>query len=126
MRHELTGWLLSIYADEIDGAVIWLLGEDGKRYRLTQPFATIFYVSGDEERLENIRDDLQGRDSPPRIIFLTRQDLYKGMLPVLRIQVDNPIAQQKLFQHMRKSFKWVHYFDAEIPSDTAIVVAYLL
>ena len=115
MRHELTGWLLSIYADEIDGAVIWFLGEDGKRFRLTQPFATIFYVSGDEARLRNIRDDLQGRDSPPRIIFLTRQDLYKGMLPVLRIQVDNPIAQQKLFQHMRKSFKWVHYFDAEIP-----------
>ena len=29
MHLELTGWLLSIYADESDGAVIWLLGEDG-------------------------------------------------------------------------------------------------
>jgi DNA polymerase-2 len=115
MRHELTGWLLSIYADEIDGAVIWLLGEDGKRYRLTQPFATIFYVSGDEERLENIRDDLQQRDFPPKMTFLTRRDLYKGMLPLLAIQVDNPITQQKLFQHMKKRFNWVHYFDAEIP-----------
>ena len=115
MRHELTGWLLSVYADEIDGAVIWLLREDGKRYRLTQPFETIFYVSGDEERLMNIRDDLQQRDFPPKVTFLTRRDLYKGMLPVLGIQVDNPIAQQKLFQHMRKTFKWVLYFDAEIP-----------
>jgi len=115
MHHELNGWLLSIYADESDGAVVWLLGEDGKRYRLTQPFETIFYVSGDEERLMNIREDLQQRDFPPRMSFLTRQDLYKGMLPVLWIQVANPIAQQQLYRHIKKSFKWVRYFDVEIP-----------
>jgi DNA polymerase-2 len=37
------------------------------------------------------------------------------MLPVLAVQVDNPVAQQKLFYRMRNKFKWVRYFDAQIP-----------
>jgi DNA polymerase-2 len=115
MPRELYGWLLSVYADEIDGAVVWLLGEDRKRHRLTQPFETIFYVSGDDERLKNVREVLQKHQSPPEITFLTRQDLYQGMLPVLEIRVDNPIAQQRLFYHMKKDFKWIRYFDAKIP-----------
>jgi DNA polymerase-2 len=115
MQPELDGWLLSVYADETDGAVVWLLGEAGERYRLTQPFETTFYVSGEEERLRDIRAELQKRGSPPKMTFQTRQDLYKGMLPVLAIQVENPVAQQKLFQRMKNTFKWVRYFDAEIP-----------
>jgi hypothetical protein len=39
---ELRGWLLDLYADasadEADGLVLWLLAEDGRRLRLTQPF----------------------------------------------------------------------------------------
>jgi len=115
MPHELNGWLLSVYADEIDGAVVWLLGKDGIRYRLTQTFETTFYVSGDIARLKDIRADLQRRRSPPKMAFLTRQDLYKGMLPVLAIRVENPVAQQRLFYRMKKSFKWIRYFDAKIP-----------
>jgi len=115
MQRELSGWLLSVYADEVDGAVIWLLGDDGKRYRLTQPFETTFYISGDNARLKDIRDDLRRHQAPPKMTFLTRQDLYKGTLPVLEIQVDNPITQQRLFYRMKKDFKWIRYFDAEIP-----------
>ena len=115
MRHELTGWLLSVYADEMDGAVVWLLGDDGKRHRLTQPFETVFYVSGDRARLKDVRDDLHRFQPPPKMTFLTRQDLYQGMLPVLAVQVNNPVAGQKLFRRMKRVFKWVRYFDAEIP-----------
>jgi DNA polymerase-2 len=115
MPHRLNGWLLSVYADEVDGAVVWLLGEDGERHRLTQPFETVFYISGDDERLKSVRDDLQKRHSPPKTTFLHRQDLYKGILPVLEIRVENPIAQQRLFYRMKKDFKWIRYFDAKIP-----------
>jgi DNA polymerase elongation subunit (family B) len=115
MPRELDGWLLSVYADEVDGAVVWLLSRDGKRHRLTQQFKTTFYISGDDARLKIIRDDLQSQHIPLRTNFLTRRDLYKGMLPVLAVQVDNPVAQQKLFRRIKRSFKWVRYFDAEIP-----------
>jgi len=115
MLRERSGWLLSVYPDEIDGAVLWLLGDDGVRHRLTQPFKTTFYLSGDNRRLRNIRKDLQNHKSPPKTAFIIKQDLYQGMLPVLMIQVDNPVAQEKLFYRMKKTFKWVRYFDAKIP-----------
>jgi len=115
MPHELNGWLLSVHADEIDGAVIWLLGKDEERYRLTQSFETTFYVSGEETRLEDIQADLQRNCTPPKVNFLLRQDLYQGMLSVLEIRVENPIAQQRLFYHMKRNFKWIRYFDAKIP-----------
>jgi len=115
MLRERSGWLLSVYPDEIDGAVLWLLGDDGVRHRLIQPFKTTFYISGEGRRLRAIRKDLQNHKSPPKTALLTRQDLYQGMLPVLMIQVDNPIAQEKLFYRMKKTYKWVRYFDAKIP-----------
>jgi DNA polymerase elongation subunit (family B) len=112
---EVKGWLLSVYPDEVDGAVVWLLGEDGTRHRLTQAFKTTFYLSGEEKRLRDIRDYLHNLKAPPQTTFLTRQDLYRGMLPVLAVQVDNPVAQQRLFYRMKKNLRWVRYFDAQIP-----------
>lgn len=115
MLRELRGWLLSVYPDEADGAVIWLLGNDGERYRLTQPIKVTFYIAGDNDRLKTIRDVLQDHPTPPKTSLLFRRDLYKGLLPVLAVQADSPLAQQKLFFWMKKSFKWVRYFDASIP-----------
>ena len=37
---ELRGWLLDVYPDPGRGVVVWLVGEDGGRYRLTQLAAT--------------------------------------------------------------------------------------
>jgi len=115
MPRELNGWLLSVYANQVDGAVVWLLDEAGERHRLTQAFKTTFYLSGDKARLRNIRDYLQSLGSPPETIFLIRQDLYKGMLPVLAVQVENPVAQERLFYRLKRKYTWVRYYDAKIP-----------
>ncbi len=115
MLRELKGWLLSVYPDEEDGAVVWLLGDDDERHRLTQTFRVMFYIAGEDDRLKAIQDELQSRPTPPKTSFQYRRDLYKGLLPVLGVQVDNPVAQQKLFFWMKKTFKWVRYFDARTP-----------
>ena len=112
---ELKGWLLSVYPDEVDGAVVWILGDDGKRHRLSQPFPTTFYLSGEQRKLRGIRDDLHKLDPPPKTAFVSKQDLYQGMLPVLMIQTDNPVAQERLFARMQRLYKRVRYFDAKIP-----------
>jgi hypothetical protein len=39
---ELKGWLLDLFADTQPGVVLWLLGEDGQRHRLTQDFRLPF------------------------------------------------------------------------------------
>jgi hypothetical protein len=46
MPVDLSGWLLDVYADAQSGLVVWLLGEDGQRYQLQQPFRTTFYAAG--------------------------------------------------------------------------------
>ncbi|MBN1231317.1 MAG: hypothetical protein JXA19_05610 [Anaerolineales bacterium] len=112
---ELTGWLLSVYPDELDGAVVWLLSEDGSRLRLTQPFPTTFYISGKPEDLNKARRYLRGWRYPPEMEMTERQELYNGRLPVLSIRVDNPVTQQRLFYEMKKHLRWLYYYDAKIP-----------
>ena len=51
----------------------------------------------------------------PKPHLCPKQDLYQGLLPVLMVQTDNPIAQEKLFSRMQKLYKRVRYFDAKIP-----------
>ena len=41
---EVTGWLLDVYTDIEEGIIIWLLGENGDRYRLQRPFPITFYA----------------------------------------------------------------------------------
>ena len=115
MPHELHGWVLSVYPDEDEGAVIWLLGEDGQRHRLTEPFKTTFYINGEINHLRAIAKHLQQQKKPPQVALGRRQELYKGLLDVLVIQTDTPIAQEQLFYKMQKAFQNVYYYDAKIP-----------
>ncbi|MEK6255910.1 MAG: hypothetical protein N2C13_01160, partial [Chloroflexota bacterium] len=112
---ELSGWVLSVYPDEADGAVLWLLGEDKTRYRLTEEFPTTFYATGSASRLSALRSHLQDFGNPPKLRHTERQHLYKGILPVLEIQVENPVAQERLFFNIKRDFKRLRYFDAKIP-----------
>lgn len=115
MYRECRGWVLSLYPDEADGAVVWLLAENGERLRLKQQFDTVFYVSGELPRLEAMRKSLLHLDQPPVMGYEERRDLYQGMTRVLAIQVSNPVAQQRLFQRLKKEFKRVQYYNAQIP-----------
>jgi len=115
MRHKLTGWILSVDPDEQDGAVLWMLGEDHNRYRLTQAFRTTFYVAGEHGRLRDVADFVSNYKYPPMTTFVTRRELYQGDIPVLMIEVANPIAQEKLFYMIKRRFKKLQYYDAKIP-----------
>jgi DNA polymerase II len=112
---NLRGWVLSIYPDNNDGAVVWLLGEDGVRYRLKQAFQTTFYIEGERSRLRNIADALKTSKPPVLSKLTTRQHLYRGELEVLAVIVNNPVYQQKIFYWLQRSFKQIRYFDAKIP-----------
>ncbi len=43
---ELTGWLLDVYPAAQDGVRLWLVGQDGQRYHLQQPFPVTFTLPG--------------------------------------------------------------------------------
>ncbi|NJN44422.1 MAG: hypothetical protein HC806_06690 [Anaerolineae bacterium] len=61
----LKGWLLDIYSDPEQGVVVWLLGEEGERYRLYEKMPHTFYAYGPFPRLRSLWQYLrdQSRES---------------------------------------------------------------
>ena len=126
MMAELSGWLLDVYANSkasppdgptpLDGVVLWLLGEDGRRYRLRQPLAITFYAAGPAERLRALWRYLESQPVPPELFRAERRDLFSERpLPVLAARTAQPAAQPRLFQRVSRSFPDLTYFDADLP-----------
>ncbi len=116
MRRELSGWLFSVYADKKDGAVIWLIAEDGTRQRLAYAFKTTFYLAArDFSRLHNVYGYLVALKNPPEMCYTFKRDLFKGPRMVLQIEAPNPITQQQLFYNLQRRFKQIQFYNAKIP-----------
>lgn len=113
---ELTGWLLDVYADSDGGVALWLLGEDGQRHRLRQPFPVTFYVAGSVARLRALWGFLQNQPVRVELSRVERCDLFtERPVTLLAIQVEQAAAQARLFQQVSGCFPDLTYYDADIP-----------
>jgi DNA polymerase II len=113
---ELTGWLLDVYPETQDGVTLWLMGQDGGRYRLQQHFPVTFYAAGPAARLRQLWRYLQAHSASPALSRTERRDLFAdGKIPILAIQLANPAAQPALFQQIAEAFPDLSYFDTDIP-----------
>jgi DNA polymerase-2 len=116
MRHELKGWLFSVYPDRDCGAVIWFIAEDGVRHRLQYPFKTTFYLAAREfSRLQGVYRYLASWRNSPKMTFTFKRDLFKGVRRVLEISAPDPITQENLFFTLQKRFKSIQFYNAKIP-----------
>jgi len=114
--NEFTGWLLDLYPDPCQpGVAIWLVGEDGNRYRLHQSFSVTFYAAGEAQRLRALWKYLASQ--PGLTLSRTeRRDLFSpSPLSLLAVQVNNPIEQTRLFHQLAELYPDLTYFDADIP-----------
>ena len=111
---EYTGWFLDINESGA-GVTVWLLGEDGGRYRLSQPFPVTFYAAGAFERLRQLWRCLKKSPVAPRLSRTRRIDLFAGTLDVMEIQASGPAQQRRLFYEARSNFPDLDYYDADIP-----------
>ena len=102
---ERRGWLLDLYADEQDGLVFWLLGEDGCRHRLRQSFPITFYVAGPSPRLRALWRYLQNHPIPLELDRVSRHDLFSGFIDVMAVRVESPACQPRLFQALNRRFR---------------------
>ena len=113
MQH--TGWLLDLFADPQGGVVLWLLGDDGGRYRFQQPFPITFYAAGPPARLRDLGRFLENQPVPLTLSRTERRDLFQAQpLSLLAIQVAQPIRQPRLFQRVAKRFPELTYYDADV------------
>jgi DNA polymerase-2 len=130
---EHQGWLLDLYAMPGEGAVLWLLAEDGQRRRLRQPFPVTFYVAGPAERLRQVwrylrqwtdgRQQTDGRQrtggrspAPLQLGRAQRRELFSSEpLTVLEVTTPEPAGQPELFQRLGRLFPELGYYDADLP-----------
>jgi DNA polymerase-2 len=111
---ELTGWLLDLYAGE-RGVTLWLLGRDGRRHCLTQPFPLTFYASGPASELRLLWKWFSSRPEPLRLARTERRDLFSGPTPVLAVEVQSPALQPGLFHAAAQAFPALSFYDADLP-----------
>jgi len=112
---QIIGWLLDVYEHHEEGVVVWLLGEDGIRYRLRQHFRVTLYAAGPFPRLRKLWKYLDGGGIPVALDRTQRRDLFSGMLDVLAITVLNAAQAQALFYQTRHLFPDLTWYDADIP-----------
>jgi len=112
----LIGWLFSVYADRDDGAVLWLIAEDGTRHRLCMPYQTTFYLAAREfSDLHSVYAQLMSWSNPPQMVYCFRRDLFKGLRMVLQIQAPDPVTQERIFYTLQKRAKGIQFYNAKIP-----------
>jgi len=112
---KLRGWLFDIYPAGQDGAAIWLIGEDGKRYQFLQPFPLTFYAAGPLHRLRDLWRFLSRQDKPPMLSRTERRDLFQsGPIPVMGITVGDQESLQGIFLKTQSSFPDLDYYDVDL------------
>ncbi len=112
---ETTGWLIDLYADHRDGLVLWLLGEDGVRLRLHQPFPITFYAAGPSADLRELWRFLDSQGAAIELSRDERHDLFAGKhIPVLAARLANPADLPRLFHRAAERFPDLTYYDADL------------
>jgi DNA polymerase-2 len=123
---KYTGWLFDLYAHPTKGVVLWLAGEDGKRYSFHQEFETVFYASGSVQRLHELgvflRRNYERKNV--RLERVTKEDLFVGPQEVLGIRVSYPDLYKKLFASVYQNFSDLIFYDVDIPLTVRYAVAH--
>ena len=122
---ELTGWLLDLFADTQAGIVLWLIGEDGQRHRLTQDFPITFYAAGESARLRCLWRFLQAQPEKVELKRTERRDIFSPQpVQVLEARLTQTAAQPFLFQRAAREFPELAYYDADLPITTRHAAIY--
>jgi DNA polymerase-2 len=122
---ELTGWLLDLFADTQPGVVLWLVGEDGQRHRLTQDFPITFYAAGEPARLRQLWRFLRAQPEKVQLKRTERRDIFSPQpVQVLEATMPQTAAQPYLFQRVAREFPELPYYDADLPLTTRHAAIY--
>jgi DNA polymerase II len=122
---ELKGWLLDLFADTQPGIVLWLIGEDGQRHRLTQDFPVTFYAAGEPARLRQLWRFLRAQPEKVELKRTERRDIFSpGPVQVLEATMPNTAAQPYLFNRVAAEFPELPYYDADLPLTTRHAALY--
>ena len=113
MNKTITGWLFDVYPNDTN-LTIWILGEDGQRYRLFQDFSASIYAAGPFPRLRELWKWLKAQPISVRLTREERKDVFQGLVTVLAVEVLQPARLYELFRDIVAAFPNLIYYDADI------------
>ena len=112
---EFIGWLLDLFEDPREGLILYFIGEDGMRWRLSQAFPITFYALGKDADLRALWQHLKDRPSEISLKRTQRMDVFKRqMVTVLAVTINNPYEERKIFQQTADRFPHLEYADADL------------
>ncbi len=109
------GWLLDVYPDKKEGAVVWFVGEDGRRYRFTHLIPAVFYAAGKNSELRSLWEFCKKQKLNVQLRKEKQEELFDGPIDVLAIHVDNAAHQSSVFRKTHGKFPAIDYYNANIP-----------
>jgi DNA polymerase elongation subunit (family B) len=117
------GWILDVYPCGPSDVAVWIIGEDGRRVRLTDRFTRKIYVYGDVGELERLPRRLAGSKSVGGYRF---KEMYADFMEasrkrVLEIDVTDynrlPFFSRKLLR--LGGYGKLHVFNVDVPVSQA-------
>ena len=95
------GWLFDIYADG-GGMTLWVIGTDGARIRLTDPYRPSFFVGGPPHVLNRVRQVLCRSRAPVDFAMTERRDFWTDRaVAVLQVSATVPCFNSVVKQTAR-------------------------
>jgi len=113
MNEIITGWLFDVYPNETN-LTLWVIGDDGQRHCFFQDFSVSVYATGSFPRLRQLWKWLEEQPVPVFLWRQERKDVFRGMVPVLTVDVPQPAKLDELFRAMVSEFPDLTYYDGDI------------
>lgn len=109
------GWLLDVYPDKRDGAVVWFIGEDGRRHRFTHLIPAVFYAAGENSEFRSLWEFCKKQKLNVQLRKEVHEELFDGPINVLAIHTENAAHQSTIFKKIHSKFPAIDYYNANIP-----------
>ncbi len=113
--NEFNGWLLDLFEDPHEGLILYLIEENGTRWRVHQPFPVTFYARGSEFELRTLWHYLRTLPQKMTLDRSQRLDVFsRQTVTVLAVTVANPFEVRKVFHQTASRFPQLSYADADL------------
>jgi len=114
MSAKINGWIFDCYPNPT-GVTIWIIGEDGSKYRCTHSFQPSFFLQLNSQ--ESNRAKFLGQKCPVRVNLVPtlQKDLFSNKtLDVLRVVVENAMQFKIAVTYFEKFFPYFSIFNSDM------------
>ncbi len=114
LSRRLTGWLLDAYP-VYDGMAIWILGDEGIRCRLVDPYRPSFYLAGSSGDLTSASCLLTRRQILHQMHRVQRRELWEAdTIPVSEVSILQPIRFHEAVKVLTAQLPQLRFYHVDV------------